>query len=177
MKLIPEEFPEIKESYSRKVYSMWIGSLKIKELFNFTYLLHAAAAKLLQSCPTLRDPIDGSPPGFPIPGILQEYNATNAWRSVIHLGVSNMKWGIAKDFLMWINRWFGINIAICFWASPLVSEKKKRQYLFSAVFQVNHMESKVLFQPILFVSKRGGKVPATATLATSHGTDVWKMQK
>ena len=28
-------------------------------------------AKLLQSCPTLCDPIDGSPPGFPIPGILQ----------------------------------------------------------------------------------------------------------
>ena len=29
-----------------------------------------AAAKLLQSCPTLCDPIDGSPPGSPIPGIL-----------------------------------------------------------------------------------------------------------
>ena len=32
---------------------------------------YAAAAKSLQSCPTLCDPIDGSPPGFPIPGILQ----------------------------------------------------------------------------------------------------------
>ena len=31
----------------------------------------AAAAKLLQSHPTLRDPIDGSPPGSPVPGILQ----------------------------------------------------------------------------------------------------------
>ena len=31
----------------------------------------AAAAKSLQSCLTLRDPIDGSPPGFPVPGILQ----------------------------------------------------------------------------------------------------------
>ena len=31
----------------------------------------AAAAKLLQSCPTLCDPLDGSPPGFPVPGILQ----------------------------------------------------------------------------------------------------------
>ena len=29
------------------------------------------AAKSLQSCPTLCDPIDGSPPGSPIPGILQ----------------------------------------------------------------------------------------------------------
>ena len=31
----------------------------------------AAAAKSRQSCPTLCDPIDGSPPGSPIPGILQ----------------------------------------------------------------------------------------------------------
>ena len=31
----------------------------------------AAAAKLLQLCPTLCDPIDGTPPGFPVPGILQ----------------------------------------------------------------------------------------------------------
>ena len=31
----------------------------------------AAAAKSLQSCPTLCDPIDGSPPSSPVPGILQ----------------------------------------------------------------------------------------------------------
>ena len=31
----------------------------------------AAAAKSLQSCPTLCDPKDGSPPGPPVPGILQ----------------------------------------------------------------------------------------------------------
>ena len=37
---------------------------------NTTYLV-AAAAKSLQSCPTLCDPIDGSPPGSPVPGILQ----------------------------------------------------------------------------------------------------------
>ena len=30
-----------------------------------------AAAKSLQSCPTLCDPIDGSPPGSPVPGLLQ----------------------------------------------------------------------------------------------------------
>ena len=47
----------------------------------------AAAAKLLQSCPTLCDPIDSSPPGSPIPGILQttilEWVAisfSNAWK-------------------------------------------------------------------------------------------------
>ena len=37
----------------------------------FSVLLLLAAAKSLQSCPTLCDPIDGSPPGSPIPGILQ----------------------------------------------------------------------------------------------------------
>ena len=31
----------------------------------------AAAAKSLQSCPTLSDPTDDSPPGSPVPGILQ----------------------------------------------------------------------------------------------------------
>ena len=30
---------------------------------------HSASAKSLQSCPTLCDPIDGSPPGSPVPGI------------------------------------------------------------------------------------------------------------
>ena len=46
-----------------------------------------AAAKSLQSCPTLCDPIDGSPPGFPVPGIFQartlEWVAisfSNAWK-------------------------------------------------------------------------------------------------
>ena len=33
--------------------------------------IDAAAAKSLQSCPPLCDPIDGSPPGSPVPGILQ----------------------------------------------------------------------------------------------------------
>ena len=35
------------------------------------YYVSAAATKLLQSCLTLCNPIDGSPPGFPGPGILQ----------------------------------------------------------------------------------------------------------
>ena len=35
------------------------------------YYYAAAAAKSLKPCPTLCDPIDGSPPGSPIPGILQ----------------------------------------------------------------------------------------------------------
>ena len=54
---------------------------------NLKLLAAAAAAASLQSCPTLCDPIDGSPPGSPVPGILQarilEWVAipfSNAWR-------------------------------------------------------------------------------------------------
>ena len=49
--------------------------------------LAAAAAKSLQLCPTLCDPIDGSPPGFPTPVILQArtlesvaISFSNAWK-------------------------------------------------------------------------------------------------
>ena len=40
-------------------------------LFIILFTVAAAAAKLLQSCRTLSNPTDGSPPGSPIPGILQ----------------------------------------------------------------------------------------------------------
>ena len=56
-------------------------------LFSQKFNQIAAAAKSLQSCPTLCDPIDGSPPGSPVPGILQartlEWVAisfSNAWK-------------------------------------------------------------------------------------------------
>ena len=39
----------------------------------------AAAAKSLQSCPTLCDPTDGSPPGSPVPGILQARVLVNGY--------------------------------------------------------------------------------------------------
>ena len=63
-------------------------------------LIHAAAAtaaKLLQLCPTLCDPIDGSPPGYPIPGILQartlEWVAisfSNAWKWKVKVKVKSL---------------------------------------------------------------------------------------
>ena len=50
----------------------------------------AAVAKLRQLCPTLCDPIDGRPPGSPVPGILQastlEWVAisfSNAWKWIV----------------------------------------------------------------------------------------------
>ena len=44
---------------------------KLTKLILFERQFAAAAAKSLQPCPTLCDPIDGSPPGSPVPGILQ----------------------------------------------------------------------------------------------------------
>ena len=56
------------------------------------YMIAAAAAKSLQWCPTLCHPIDGSPPGSPVPGILQartlEWVAisfSNAWKWKVKL--------------------------------------------------------------------------------------------
>ena len=62
--------------------------LSIQLMFiEFLLMQTAAAAKSLQSCLTLCDPIDGSPPGSPVPGILQartlEWVAvsfSNAWK-------------------------------------------------------------------------------------------------
>ena len=64
--------------------------LKIKSnvhILILKYFIAAAAAKSLQSCPTLCNPIDGRPPDSPVPGILQartlEWVAisfSNAWK-------------------------------------------------------------------------------------------------
>ena len=59
--------------------SFIVSGLTFRSLIHFELILvygvrkcsAAAAAKSLQSCPTLCDPLDGSPPGSPIPGILQ----------------------------------------------------------------------------------------------------------
>ena len=73
----------------------------------FAYVM-IAIAKSLQSCPTLCDPTDGSPPGFPVPGILQartlEWVAisfSNAWKwkvkvkSLSHVWPSATPWTAA----------------------------------------------------------------------------------
>ena len=46
------------------------GTFRVMEMF-FILIAVVVAAKSLQSCLTLCDPIDGSPPGSPVPGILQ----------------------------------------------------------------------------------------------------------
>ena len=56
------------ESISRNVIAGSYGNSNILRHFQ---AVSKAAAKSFQSCLTLRDPIDGSPPGSPVPGILQ----------------------------------------------------------------------------------------------------------
>ena len=71
---------------------MWaFGDSHVDTSFIFSYTFYpataAAAAKLLQSYPTLCNPIDGSSPGSPVPGILQartlewvSISFSNAWK-------------------------------------------------------------------------------------------------
>ena len=64
-------------SFLSYLFSFKISTLTILHMSslqnspNPPYKAAAAAAKSLQSRPTLCDPIDGSPPGSPVPGILQ----------------------------------------------------------------------------------------------------------
>ena len=65
----------------------------------------AATAKSLESCPTLCDPIDGSPPGSPVPGILQarvlEWVAisfSNAWKWKVKVKSISRVWPSATPW-------------------------------------------------------------------------------
>jgi len=56
--------------------------------------MDAAAAESLQSCPTLCNPIDGSPSGCPVPGILQA--RTPEWVAISF----SIKWMNSIQFLL-----------------------------------------------------------------------------
>ena len=73
-------------SYALHVFSVTF-SPSIWWVKNCIFKYAAAAAKSLQSCPAPCDPIDGSPPGSPVPGILQArtlegvaISFSNAWK-------------------------------------------------------------------------------------------------
>ena len=68
-KFLPNRYPDVPPARWGSILTlptwMWCVGSQCKDLSA------AAAAKSLQSCPTLCDPIDGSPRGSPVPGILQ----------------------------------------------------------------------------------------------------------
>ena len=81
-----------------------MGFPKENEYFTSIYAA-GAAAKSLQSCPTLCSPIDGSPPGSPIPGILQvrtlEWVAlsfSNAWKWKVKVKLLSRFWLLATPW-------------------------------------------------------------------------------
>ena len=59
------EFYRFNLLYYTSFYALTSGASNISTIYA------ALTAKALQSCPTPCDPIDGSPPGSPVPGILQ----------------------------------------------------------------------------------------------------------
>ena len=69
------------------------------------YFILTAAAKLLQSCPSLCDPRDGSPPGSPVPGILQTrtlkwvaISFSNAWKWKVKVKLLSRVWLLATPW-------------------------------------------------------------------------------
>ena len=105
----------------------------------------AAAAKSLQLCPTLCDPIDGSPPGSPIPGILQaetlEWVAisfSNAWKWKVKVKLLSHVWLFATPWTaayqappsMGVSRqeyWSGVPLPSSKWTLNLVNFLIRRQ--------------------------------------------------
>ena len=70
LKLLLQVFVHSKHFIKGKKYAFVLFP-SINYLLCFANMIIAAAAKSLQSCPTLCDPIDGSPPGSAVPAILQ----------------------------------------------------------------------------------------------------------
>ena len=94
---------------------MMVGSLDLCRLWATKKLLleksptkqeaAASAAKSLQSCPTLWDPIDGSSPGSPVPGVLQARTVecvaisfSNAWKWKVKVKSLSCVWLLATPW-------------------------------------------------------------------------------
>ena len=111
----------------------WVRKFLNKATFFRLHLL-IAIAKSLQLCPTLCDPIDNSPPGSPVPGILQattlEWVAisfSNAWKwkvkvkSLSHVRLSNpMDCSLAGSsvhgiFQARVLEWVAIAFSVNYW--------------------------------------------------------------
>ena len=80
-------------------------TLDCSQIHMYSFPTAAAAAKLLQSCPTLCDPIDGSPPGSTNPGILKarrlEWVAisfSNAWKWKVKVKSLSHVWLLATPW-------------------------------------------------------------------------------
>ena len=95
------------ENFEDSFISMWDkrNCAVIWAFFGKIYAAAAAAAKSLQSCTNLCDPIDGSPPGSPVPGFLQartlEWVAisfSSAWKWKVKVKLLSRVWLLATPW-------------------------------------------------------------------------------
>ena len=116
----------------------------------------AAAAKSLQSCPTLCNPIDGSPPGSPVPGILQArtlewvtISFSNAWKwkvkvkSLSRVRLFSTPWTAAYQAppTMGFSRqkyWSGVPLP----SPSMLSERQRNRKLISSCYGMGKEEGK-----------------------------------
>ena len=112
-------------AFSKSSLNIWKFTVHIFwslawRILSITLLACAAAtAKLLQSCPTLCDPIDGSPPGSPVPGILQArtlewvtISFSNAWKWKVKVKLLSPLWLLVTP---WTTAWDECNCVVV-WA-------------------------------------------------------------
>ena len=100
--------------------NQWLNRCKFWE--HWISIATVAAAKSLQSCPTLCDPIDGSPPGSPIPGILQA--RTLEWVAV---SFSNpWKWKVKVKSLSRV--WLFMTLWTAAYQAPLSMGFSRQEY-------------------------------------------------
>ena len=95
------------QSWNEKMLSSWKKSYDqprqhIKKQSHYFVNKGPSAAKSLQSCPTLCDPIDGSPPGFPVPGPLQ--SRTLEWIAISFSSAWNWKLNVKSLSCVWLLR-------------------------------------------------------------------------
>ena len=86
----------------------------------------AAAAKLLQSCPTLCDPIDGSPPGSPVPGILQA--RILEWVVIFFSNAWKLKVKVKSLSRVWLRVWLRATPWTAAYKAPLSMGFSRQEY-------------------------------------------------
>ena len=108
--------------------TLWIQRAAVDALSpHGSIFIYCCCCKSLQSCPTLCDPIDGSPPGSPVPGILQA--RTLEW---VAISFSNAwKWKVKSEKWKWSRSVVSDSLATP-WAvacqAPLSTEFSRQGY-------------------------------------------------
>ena len=153
-------------------YNKFVNKYTVTEWLKAVLLYATAAAKSLQSCPTLCDPIDSSPPDSPVPGILQartlEWVAisfSNAWKwkvKVKSLSSAHALWphelqptrllpsmGFSRQ-----EYWSGVplpspllyeeSINQCYWLYQSLHFPLQREYIFNNILEFGNKSSTLI---------------------------------